>query len=102
MVETITPVVHEGRVRWLGTLVLHASGAAATAAVFGASLGWIGGMLGAPWRRAGLLAIAAVAVLYAFGELTPVRVPIPQLRRQVPDWWRTFFGRRVASALYGA
>ncbi len=102
MVETITPVVHGGRARWLGTLALHAFGAATTAAAFGASLGWIGGMLGAPWRRSGLLAVAAVAVLYALSELTPIRVPVPQLRRQVPDWWRTFFGRRVASALYGA
>jgi len=36
------------------------------------------------------------------GELTPVSVPVAQLRRQVPEWWRTFFGRRVASVLYGA
>ena len=102
MVETISPVVHGGRARWRETLVLHALGATATAAAFGATLGWLGGTLGAPWRRSGLLAVAAVAMVYALGELTPLRVPIPQLRRQVPDWWRTFFGRRVASALYGA
>ena len=82
--------------------MLHALGATATAAAFGATLGWLGGTLGAPWRRSGLLAVAAVALLYALGELTPLRVPVPQLRRQVPDWWRTFFGRQVASALYGA
>jgi hypothetical protein len=102
MVETITPVVHGGRSRWLRTLALHSFGAAATASAFGAALGWIGGLLGAPWGRSGLLAVAAVAVLYAFGELTPLHVPVPQLRRQVPDWWRTFFGRHVASSLYGA
>ena len=101
MVETITPVVHGGRARWLGTLALHGLGAATTAALFGATLGWIGGTLGAPWRRSGLLAVAAVAAVYAFGELSPLRVPVPQLRRQVPDWWRTFFGRRTAAALYG-
>lgn len=102
MVETITPVVHGGRAGWRGTLALHAFGAAATATAFGAILGWIGGALGAPWQRSGLLAVAAVAAVYAVGELTPLRVPIPQLRRQVPDWWRTFFGRYVASTLYGA
>ena len=102
MVETITPVVHGGRGRWLGALALHAFGAAITAAVFGAALGWIGSLLGAPWGRAGLVALAAVAVIYAAGELSDHRAPVPQLRRQVPDWWRTFFGRPVASLLYGA
>ena len=27
---------------------------------------------------------------------------MPQLRRQVPDWWRTYFGRPFAAVLYGA
>ena len=102
MVETITPVVHGGRARSWGILLLHAFGATATATAFGATLGWVGGMLGAPWERSGLIAVAAVAVLYGLGEVTPLHVPVPQLRRQVPDWWRTFFGRRVAAALYGA
>jgi hypothetical protein len=102
MVETITPVVHGGRGRWLGALVLHASGAALTAALFGAALGWIGSLLGAPWGRAGLVALAVAAATYAVGELTGRRVHVPQLRRQVPDWWRTFFGRPIASMLYGA
>ena len=30
------------------------------------------------------------------------RIPVPQLRRQVPDWWRTYFGRPLAALLYGA
>ncbi len=102
MVETISPVVHGGRARWLGTLALHTFGATGTAALFGAALGRIGGVLGAPWQRSGLLALATVAALYALGALTPLRVPVPQLRRQVPDWWRTFFGRSFAAVLYGA
>ena len=102
MVETISPVVHGGRGRWLGTLTLHALGATGTAVVFGASLGWIGGSLGAPWGRPGLLALAVVATLYALGTITGLGVPVPQLRRQVPDWWRTFFGRPFAAVLYGA
>ena len=41
--------------------------------------------------------------VYALGVLiTGLRVPVPQLRRQVPDWWRTFFGRPFAAVLYGA
>ena len=27
---------------------------------------------------------------------------VPQLRRQVPDWWRTFFDWPIAATLYGA
>jgi hypothetical protein len=102
MVETITPVVHGERARWRGTLVLHTLGATVTAAGFGAALGWVGGLLGAPWGRPGLIALAAAAAAYGIGELSRRRLPIPQLRRQVPDWWRTFFGRPVAAVLYGA
>ena len=103
MVETITPVVHGGRARWLGTLVLHTLGATITAAVFGALLGWVGGWLGAPWGRPGLIVLATAATAYGLAEFRRrPRLPIPQLRRQVPDWWRTFFGRPVAAMLYGA
>ncbi len=102
MVETITPVVDGGRARWLGTLALHTLGATATAALFGGTLGWIGELLGAPWQRAGMVALATVAGAYAMSELTQRRLPVPQLRRQVPDWWRSFFGRSFAAVLYGA
>jgi len=102
MVETITPVVHGGRGRWGRALALHMLGATATAALFGAAVAGLGRALGAPWGRAGLLALAAAAALYALGELRVLAIPIPQLRRQVPDWWRTFFGHDLAAALYGA
>jgi hypothetical protein len=102
MVQTISPVVHGGRARWLGTVALHTMGATGVAALFGATLGWIGQALGAPWQRPGLLALAAISAVYAFGVLTRFRVPVPQLRRQVPDWWRTYFGRSFAALLYGA
>jgi hypothetical protein len=102
MAETIAPVVHGGRAHWLGSLALHTLGAAVTAATFGAVLGWSGRLLGAPWQRPGLLALTVVAALYAVVELTPLRMPVPQLRRQVPDWWRTFFGRPASAMLYGA
>ena len=102
MVETISPVVHGGRARWLRTLALHTIGSTVTAASFGATLAWIGRALGAPWQRPGLLALAAISAVYAIGVLTPFRVPVPQLRRQVPDWWRTYFGRSFAALLYGA
>ena len=102
MVETISPVVYGSRTRWIGGVVLHAVGAAATAAAFGAALAAAAALLGAPWGRAGALICAAVATAYVLREVVGAPMPIPQLRRQVPDWWRTYFGRGVASFLYGA
>lgn len=102
MVETITPVVYGGRARWTAALTLHAAGATATAALFGAALGGVGAVLDAPWGRAGALAIAAAAAIYAVAELPRMSASVPQLRRQVPDWWREFFSWPVAAALYGA
>jgi hypothetical protein len=102
MVETITPVVHGGRTkRWLVALSLHVAGATVAAAAFGAVLGAVGMALGAPWGGAGLVAIGVIAVLYATREAFGVPMPVPQLRRQVPDWWRTFFGFGLAALLYG-
>jgi hypothetical protein len=102
MVETITPVVHGGRrSRWAVVLGLHVAGAAAAAGAFGAVLGALGSALGAPWGAAGLVAIAAVGALYLAREAFGLPIPVPQLRRQVPDWWRTFFPFAPAAFLYG-
>jgi uncharacterized membrane protein YphA (DoxX/SURF4 family) len=102
MVETISPVVYGTRTSWVGALGLHAAGAAATAAAFGAAAAAAAGLLGAPWDRAGATIVAGIAAVYLARELTGVRIPVPQLRRQVPDWWRSYFGRPLAAFLYGA
>ena len=102
MVETITPVVYGGRARWAIALTLHVAGATATAALFGAGLGAIGRFLEAPWGRAGFAALSTLAVVYALGEFPRVTAAVPQLRRQVPDWWRGFFAWPIAATLYGA
>jgi hypothetical protein len=102
MVETITPVVHGGRrSRWAIVLSLHVAGAAVAAGAFGAALGATGSALGAPWGAAGLMGIAGVGVLYLAREAFGLPIPVPQLRRQVPDWWRTFFPFAPAAFLYG-
>src|SRR5215211_2537396 len=101
MVETITPVVHGGsRSRWAVSLAVHVMGATAAAAVFGSLLAGAGGLLGAPWGVAGVVLVAVVAAAYVARELG-APVPVPQLRRQVPDWWRTFFPPHLAAFLYG-
>jgi hypothetical protein len=101
MVETITPVVHGGsRSRWGISLALHAIGAAVAAAIVGSLLAGAGALLGAPWGVPGAVLVAAAAALYVAREVGAT-VPVPQLRRQVPDWWRTFFPPHVAAFLYG-
>jgi hypothetical protein len=101
MVETITPVVHGGsRERWGISLALHAIGAAVAAAIVGSLLAGAGALLGAPWGVPGAWLVVAAAALYVARELG-APVPVPQLRRQVPDWWRTFFPPHVAAFLYG-
>ena len=101
MVETITPVVHGGsRERWGISLALHAIGATVAAAIVGSLLAGAGALLGAPWGVPGAWLVVAAAALYVARELG-APVPVPQLRRQVPDWWRTFFPPHLAAFLYG-
>lgn len=102
MAQTITPVVHGGRRgRWARTLGLHVLGASLSAAVLGAVLGGLGLMLGAPWGAIGALGVAGVAALYALREAAGIRIPLPELRRQVPEWWRSAFSPGTAAFLYG-
>lgn len=103
MVATITPVGHGGsRRRWVGSVALHTLAAGGTAAAFGAALGFIGAVLGGPWEGGGVVLLASAAIVYAARELVGLPVPVPQRRRQVPEWWRTYFSPPVASLLYGA
>jgi hypothetical protein len=102
MVETITPVVYGRRSGYILSVALHAVGATITAGITGALLGLIGMLFGAPWGTAGLVGLVIVATLYALREGTRLPVPLPNARRQVPEWWRTFFSPPVAATLYGA
>jgi hypothetical protein len=101
MVETITPAVHGGRKAsyWL-SVAAHILGAAIAAAALGLGLGAVGDLLGAPWGEWGLLGIAAIGGAYALGA-AGAPMPVLQQRRQVPDWWRTFFSPVTSSFLYG-
>jgi hypothetical protein len=102
MAETITPVVHGGRTAsYKVTIALHVLGTSLSAALLGGVLGLAGGLLGAPWHPVGPAAVAVVALLYALREGAGLPVPLPGRRRQVPEWWRTFFSTPVAALLYG-
>src|SRR5688572_21070831 len=102
MAQTITPVVHGGsRRRWAGSVAMHVLGASISAAALGGVLGATGSILGAPWGRGGLLVVVLTALAYAARELFGLPIPLPELRRQVPEWWRGSLGPRVAAFLYG-
>ncbi|HEX2050980.1 MAG TPA: sulfite exporter TauE/SafE family protein [Actinomycetota bacterium] len=102
MVETIAPVVHgDRRSRYRVAVALHALGATLAAATFGAALGALGALLGAPWGDAGAWLVAAVAALYLLREGLGVPVPVPDRHRQVPSWWHSFYSPPVAAFLYG-
>jgi hypothetical protein len=103
MVDTIAPVVHGGnRRRWAGALALHVAGATISAAVLGGLLGAAGSALGAPWGVAGTALIVVVALAYAAREAVGLPVPIPDARRQVPQWWRESLSPGTTGFLYGA
>ena len=102
MVSTISPVVHGGRTSryWL-VWSLHALGATAAAAATGAVLGSVGVLLGAPWGVVGAAGVVGIGALYALRDLFGLPIPLPDLKKEVPEWWRTFFSPGVTSALYG-
>jgi hypothetical protein len=102
MVETIVPVVHgDRRSRYRITVALHVIGAALAAAALGALLGAVGSLAGASWSAGGAVAVAVAAGVYLLRESTGLPVPVPDRRRQVPDWWRSFFSPPVAAFFYG-
>jgi hypothetical protein len=84
------------------SVLVHAFAATVVAAVFGAALGAVGGVLGAPWGSGGSVIVAMTAAWAFAHEALGAPFPVPQLRRQVPEWWRTFFSPLASSTLYGA
>jgi hypothetical protein len=84
MVETFTPAVCGSRRRQRLALAGFAVGAVAASALVGAALGAAGALLGAELA----FVVAGFALLAAAREAGILRVPLPQLRRQVPERWR--------------
>jgi hypothetical protein len=98
MVETFTSAVCGSRQRQRVALAGFALGAIAASALVGATLGALGAALGAQLA----LVAAAVALLAAAREAGLVSIPLPQLRRQVPERWRFELPLPVWSVGYGA
>src|SRR5687767_11972790 len=80
MVETITPAVCGGRQRHRTAVALFAVGAIAAAAALGGVLALLGALREAGW----------------------IRVPLPQVARQVPERWRRGWPLPAWSLAYGA
>jgi hypothetical protein len=97
MVETFTPAVCGSRRRQRLALAGFAVGAVAASALVGAALGAVGALLGTQLA----FVVAALALLAAAREAGVVRLPLPQLRRQVPERWRSELPLPVWSVGYG-
>jgi cytochrome c biogenesis protein CcdA len=103
MVDTIGAVVDgEGRKRAVWSALLHVIGATLAAGLLGAGLGAIGSVLGAPWGIASIVVVIVLAGAYLLRETLHLPIPVPQSRRQVPDWWRSFYTAPVAALMFGA
>ena len=99
MIETITPAVCGSRNRHRLALALFTAGAVVAAALVGALLGLAGSLLGA---RDAVLAAAALAAVAALREAGVLRLPLPQLRLQVPERWHFELPLPVWASGYGA
>jgi cytochrome c biogenesis protein CcdA len=99
MIETISPAVCGSRRRYRIALACFSAGAVGVSFALGALLGLTGALLGA--ERA-VLAVAALALVAAAREVGLFRLPLPQLRKQVPERWRAELPLPVWSFGYGA
>jgi hypothetical protein len=98
--ETVAPVVHGVR-RWLVAVAAFAAGAVGAGAVLGWALGSAASRAGAGSTHAAWAAAVVVAG-YACREFGLFRLPVPQLRRQVPQRWREVLPLPATGFLYGA
>ena len=98
MVETLTPAGCGGRRRQMAAVLLFALGAVGAAAGLGGLLGVAGSALPLRWT---LGVAAALALLGALREAGVVHLPLPDLRRQVPEPWRRERPLAVWSTGYG-
>jgi hypothetical protein len=99
MVETFTPAVCGSRLRQRLAIALFALAALVASAVLGATLCFVGSLVG---TRPALIAAAALAFLAALREAGILRLPLPQSRRQVPERWQYELPLPLWSAGYGA
>src|SRR5215213_7098193 len=99
MVETFTPAVCGSRSRQRLALALFASAALVASAALGATLGFVGSLVG---TRPALIAAAVLALLAALREAGILRVPVPQSRKQVPERWQHELPLPFWSTGYGA
>ena len=101
MISTISPAGCGGRHRRNLALAAFALGAVIASALLGLALGAVGAVAGAD-RLGVALAVGALALVAAARESGLVRLPLPQVRRQVPERWRREWPLPLWSAAYGA
>ncbi len=100
MAESLTPAgCGSRRAQWVGILAFTVAAVIVAAAV-GAVAGAIGSLL--PSRPAVVVGAVGIIVVAALRETGVLRVPVPAIRRQVPESWRRRLPVPVWAAGYGA
>lgn len=103
MIGTITPLVKVAPGRWLRATAIYAASGVFSGLAVGALAAGIVSMLVSEHERAALTALAAViGVAYGIGEVAGRHLPLPSVRRSVPQEWWIRHGSVRASAMYGA
>lgn len=106
MVGTIRPVVYRQAQfdRWFAAAGLHVVANVAGATMIGLAIGAAGWWLtarDAAFPAALFVSIGVLSVGYALAEVGLVRLPYPQVARQVPSQWYGRFHPLVTATLYG-
>ncbi len=111
MIAEITPLVQAADTRvWRSAAMAHAVGAVVSAGVLGLILGAGGGILGVFATQLTRIQIAGIGtgvaalilVACAAREAGLVRIPMPSLHRQTPQWFKREFGPVWSGLLWGA
>lgn len=107
MVGTIVPVVYgHGARKRLTPVVVHVAGAVTGGAVVGTVLGYLGSVTpglseGDPAGASAIGITGTMALVLAPKEAALLRVPVPQLHRQVTQRWRRRTKPWVTALAYG-
>lgn len=93
--------VPAARRRWVRQVIAYSLGGAASSALVGIALGWLGALLMGPKEERYVIGLALVAVACLTRELLFPSCRIPQVRRQTPGSWAKSLNPTATAALWG-
>ena len=102
MIGKITPLVKEAKRTWYKAALGHLVGAALSASILGFVLGTLGLLVGLErWVPTMVCVGGVVFLVCALREAGILRLPLPSLQRQTPEWCQCVFGTAWGSFAWG-